>query len=366
MEQKELKKAKKKDKKPVYILLGFLLFFGGFVYFLIKPSQLNKVISQIQVCRNVKDVQSIFEKHQFDFLENNESGEKVIAQDFQTAIRNKLNSFNLTDQEISNCLEWLPPAKTNINIIVVPDLSRRIIDTLNNPNQINSDIFVLNTIWKSFVNFSKKRSDTKDRLMIQVTDIDQAKGQFEIVANQLQIDLSTHVGKSNRLFFSEAKENQFKDAIKTMYQIAIEKPLGADYLLYFRRHLINQLKKSTLFENYSNKVIIITDGYLEAEDRPADTKLTPQLYKFVPIGNIKEMITKLGLNIPRIDIDLSNTDILVCELNERKTGKAKDFEILKAYWEDWLSRMNAHKVSVIQKEQATYLTEKKIETFLEN
>ncbi|MBS1776360.1 MAG: hypothetical protein JSS64_08790, partial [Bacteroidetes bacterium] len=189
---------------------------------------------------------------------------------------------------------------------------------------------------------------------------------FGAVANQLQFDLSTHKGRSNRLYFTADKDKQFEQAITTMYQSAKQKPLGADYVFYFRRYLINHIKKPTLFDNYINKVIIITDGYLEAENRPADTKLTPQLYKSVAIGNTKNVITSLGLNIPKVPVDLSNTDVLVCEVNERRIGKTKDFEILKAYWEDWFERMNAHKISFIQREQANDLTKKRVEDFFKN
>lgn len=73
----------------------------------------------------------------------------------------------------------------------------------------------------------------------------------------------------------------------------------------------------------------------------------------------------MKLNIPKANgVDLSNTDVLVCEVNERRTGKTKDFEILKAYWEDWFERMNAHKVSFIQREQANDLTKKELKNFL--
>jgi tetratricopeptide (TPR) repeat protein len=185
--------------------------------------------------------------------------------DFQDAIRDKLNSFKLNDEELIKCLEWIPPTKTSLNVIVIPDLSRRITDTINNPNQLQNDKFILNTVWKSFVEHSKLKQDSKDRLMVDVTDIDQAKGQFSSIANKLQFDLSSHKGKSNRLYFTNDKNKQFTEAIDNLYNSAKEKPLGADYIFYFRRYLINHLKKPTLYDNYINKVIIITDGYLELE-----------------------------------------------------------------------------------------------------
>jgi hypothetical protein len=63
-------------------------------------------------------------------------------------------------------------------------------------------------------------------------------------------------------------------------------------------------------------------------------------------------------------VDLSNTDVMVCEVNERKTGMGKDFDILKAYWTDWLSRMQAKKIDFIAREQATDLTVSKVDAFI--
>jgi hypothetical protein len=221
------------------------------------------------------------------------------------------------------------------------------------------------------VSCSRLKQDTKDKLIVDITDIDQAKGQFGAVANNLQFDLSNHKGKSNRLFFTSDKDKQFETSIRKMYKLAKEKPLGADYRFYLRRYLANNLKKPTLFDNYINKLVIITDGYLEAEGKPADTKIIsgyydyrPQLYPSVETGNILDVITSNQLNIPKVDIDLYNTEILVCEVNERKTGKGFDFEILKTYWEDWFKRMNAKKIVFIQREQANDITAKRVAEFV--
>ncbi len=377
MEDTQRKKHKKKDKKPLYLLLGFLLFFVIFIYALTRPSLQSKAIEQIQICSNVNDVKSLYERYKFELLEADENGNKIVAYEFQDAVRNKLNSFKITEEELVKCLEWIPPSKTSLNIIVIPDLSRRIIDTIENPKQIENDLVVLNTIWSSFVEYSKLKQDSKDKLIVDVTDIDQAKGQFSSIANQLQFDLSTHKGKSNRLYFTEDKNKQFNDAVVELYNSAKEKPLGADYIFYFRRYLVNHLKKPTLYDNYINKVIIITDGYLELEKRQDYgggsrwnyTEINSQLNNAVNIGNIKNTITSLSLNIPKLkNIDLKYTDILVCEVNERKIGQTKDFEILKTYWEDWFERMNANpsKIKIIQREQANDITKKRIDEFFKN
>jgi hypothetical protein len=376
MEHLQHKKTKKKDKKPLYILVGTFIFFGIFIYLLTRPSLQSKAIEQVQVCSNVNDVKSLYERYKFDLLETDDNGNKIVALEFQDAVRNKLNSFQLSDEELTKCLEWIPPTKTSLNVIIIPDLSRRITSP-ENPNQIENDILVLNTIWSSFVEYSKLKQDTKDKLMVDVTDIEQAKGQFSSIANELQFDLSSHKGKSNRLYFTDEKNIQFQKAVNNLYMSAKGKPLGADYIFYFRRYLVNHLKKPTLYDNYINKVIIITDGYLELEkkqdygngSRWDYTEINSQLYSSINIGNIKNTITSLSLNIPKLNnIDLKYTDILVCEVNERKTGKTKDFEILKTYWEDWFERMNANpsKIKFIQREQANDITKKRIDEFFKN
>lgn len=377
MEFENRKKHKKKDKKPLYILAGTFIFFAIFIYLITRPSLQSKAIEQLQVCSNVNDVKSLYERYKFDLLETDENGHEIVALEFQDAVREKLSSFKLNDDDLNKCLEWIPPSKTSLNVIIIPDLSRRIIDTLNNPNQIDNDIIVLNTIWTSFVEYSKLKQDTKDKLMVDVTDIEQAKGQFSSIANDLQFDLSNHKGKSNRLYFTDKKNQQFQNSVIKLYKSAKGKPLGADYIFYFRRYLVNHLKKPTLYDNYINKVILITDGYLELEKRQNYgggsrwnyTEINPQLYNSVNLGNIKNTITSLSLNIPKLNnIDLKYTDILVCEVNERKTGKTKDFEILKTYWEDWFERMNANpsKIKFIQREQANDITKKRIDDFIKN
>lgn len=358
MEREQNRGKKKKDKKPLYILGGFFLFFLVFVYLITRPSDQSKALEELETSFNKKDVEVVWQKYKANLYQDEE---------FLFETRKKLSELNLSKEEIEVCRGWLPLAPTSLNLIVIPDLSRRIIDTVNNPNQISNDTFILETIWKSFVDFSRLKQDSKDKLIIDVTDIDQAKGQFGEVANNLQFDLSSHKGKSNILFFTPKIDNQFRTSINKLYDLAREKPLGADYRFYFRRYLVNHLKKPTLFDNYINKVIIITDGYLEAEGKKADTQIygfEKPLRSAVVIGNTLEVITAKGLNIPKVDIDLSNTEILICEVNERKAGKGFDFEILKAYWEDWCTRMNAAKLSFIQREQANKLTAKRVTEFI--
>ena len=108
----------------MYILVGTFIFFGIFIYLLTRPSLQSKAIEQIQVCSNVNDVKSLYERYKFDLLETDENGSKIVALEFQDAVREKLSSFNLNEEELTKCLEWIPPSKTSLNVIIIPDLSR--------------------------------------------------------------------------------------------------------------------------------------------------------------------------------------------------------------------------------------------------
>ena len=372
MEQSTRKTYKrKKDKKPIYILLGFLGFFAIFIYFIARPSLESKAIEQVQLCSNANDVKSIYERYKFELLETSENGGKIVSPEFQKAVRDKLNSLELDDDEVNECLDWLPPTVTNLNLIIIPDLSNRI-DVFKFPNQIRNDKEVLGYIWEDFVNYSKLKQDTKDELLVEVTDGEkQAKGKYELFADKLHYELSEHKGKSNRLYFTNDKDQQFKTAVDSLYDYAKDHFVGADYRMYFKNFLDKRLKKSTLYDTYKNKIVIITDGYLEAGGKDYTNTKISELRKAVETGNLQNVISIKGLSIPKVNVDLSNTDILVCEVNERESGKHIDFDILKAYWEGWFKSMGAKNVTkgktfFIQRDPASNYTKKQIADFIKS
>jgi hypothetical protein len=351
-----MKTSTKKDKKPLYILAGFIVFFIIFIYAITRPSLQSKAIAELEVCYNIEEVKSVWLKYKSDLHKDEE---------FVFETRKRLDGFKLTEKDLNECIKWLPPAPISINIIVVPDLSRRIKEV---NGQIENDKIILKAIWESFKEKTKLKQDSKDRLIIDVTDIDQARGQFGKFANDLQFDLSSHKEKSNRLFFTNEKTELFDVNISKMYASASQKPLGADYRFYIRRYLRSKINKSTLFDSYINKLIFITDGYLEAENNPADTKIDgyqKELYQSVLDGNILDVIKRNNLNIPAESIDLSNIEVLVCELNERKSGIGYDFEILQTYWIDWFKRMGVKNPIVINKEIANKITISSVNNFIQ-
>ena len=353
----------KRNYKPICLLLSLLLLFGIFVYLLTIEPKYKKAIREVISCTNTEEVKEVWNTYKVELSKKEEPFEK-----FTNATRTKLASFNLSRKETNKWIKELPPAPSSLNLIVVPDLSRRI----NIPEQIENDKLALKVIWDSFKEYVKTRKDTKDRLIIDVTDREAASGSFGTIADSLLFDLSSHKHKIHKLFFTEAIDDTYFSNIDRLYQFAQDRPLGADYVLYLKRYLASKLKAPTLFDNHINKVIIITDGYLEAEGHDGNHIIYTRFYGFQQdlynaVGNnnaILDVINRNGLNIPHANIDLSNVEFLLCEVNERDSGIGYDFDVLKVYWLDWLKRMNAKSVVIVQKESASRLTREAIVDFI--
>ncbi|RZK68244.1 MAG: hypothetical protein EOO95_00340, partial [Pedobacter sp.] len=109
----QVQKKKKKDKKPLYILFGFLVFFGLFIYLITRPSSQSEAIKELKTSFNKKDIEMVWYKYKADLYQDEE---------FLLETRKKLSNLNLTDEELKECTGWLPPAPKSINLIIVPDL----------------------------------------------------------------------------------------------------------------------------------------------------------------------------------------------------------------------------------------------------
>jgi hypothetical protein len=355
-----MKNKAKKNNRSISLLLVFLGGFGIFVYVIMRPSELSKAQNELVRCSNIGEVKNCWNRHQGGLSQNEE---------FLIEIRKKLDNFGLSDTQVVEVWQWLPKPPTHLNIVLVPDLSRRIIQELNNPEQIKNDTILLNTIWRSFVNIVKFKMDSKDRLLVDITDRDQASGNFRQIANDLIFDLSLHKGQSNRIYFDK-KGDKFHNNIDSLYKMAKKDPKGADYRLYFERDLNRHILKNTLFDNYRNLLIIITDGYLESDKilYTGSLGLQTQICSEISKGKgINQIFSERYLKIAPCNIDLSNLEILVLEVNEIQSGAGCHFDILRKYWTDWFKAMKVKNNDTdffIQRNNATDLTKERIEQFI--
>ncbi len=127
-----------------------------------------------------------------------------------------------------------------------------------------------------------------------------------------------------------------------------------------------KMRKPKLKTTWVNRVIIITDGYLEPEDRAPLTIIEAKkdiLYAAVDQGRIGELMQQEKLAIPPVDLDLSGTDVLVCEVKERESGKRRDFDILRTYWSNWLKGMKVRESRFIDQKRMEIMR-KNIQQFI--
>jgi hypothetical protein len=352
--------ANKVIPAPVKIAAVFLVVFTLLITIFSQPSLEEKGIEAVKSCIDTECVKAVWKEHEQEI-----DNKKILR-----VVQEKLNSFDLSGEDMASVKTWLPIPKS-INLIVIPDLSNRIAK----PNQIDNDKKILKEIWEAFKRNSKTKINTKDNLMVDVTDNKQANGSFSKIANDLSFDLSLFdKSRGNVWYFTKEADRAFAENVEKLYELAQSVYSGADYWFYFNRHLQNRLKKNTVFDEYINKIIIITDGYLETNTTSGGVrtytqingKYKNQLYTAVGKGGdaIFEVVEKNRLNIPKANVDLKDVEVLICEVRERDSGAGNDFEILKAYWEDWLGGMNAKNVVFIQQENAMDLTFRKINEFI--
>jgi hypothetical protein len=340
---------KKSVRTLLYILSGLILF-TGFIYYLQRPSTFSIVKKRLAACTTITDVKSIWDQYRYQFTDKPE---------FADICRKKLNELGLTQTELCDVKQWMPAKTNNINLIIIPDLSRRIIDSINNPGQIRFDTTLLSSIWRAFESKTRLKMNSKDRLIIDITDPDQGQGNFSRIANDLVFDLSEHRNQSNRIYFAK-NSSRFHDKVAGLYTLAAEKTTGADYSYYFSQKITSRQKKSTLDDNYRNVVIIITDGYLEvtrSPNRAESLSPSPELLKqFCTSGNSSSFAYPLNT----IGLDLSGVEIYLFEFNEKKTGKNCHFTGLKRWWSEWFKLMhvaNADNLEVYQHQEAAKLNE---------
>jgi hypothetical protein len=341
----------KGNKKALIYLLAFVAIFALFIFILLRPSTQSKAIKEINTCANTEDVKATWYKYRLDLADDN---------DFCQVVRDKLTSFNLKQTEITEIKKWLPSKTKNLNVIVVPDLSLRIKDYSNNPDQIKNDTALLNKIWSSFKDNVRLKMNTKDRLLIDVADPSQAQEQFKSLADNLLFDLSDHKNKTNRLYFTNDIQAKFSTNISRLYDLASQQTSGANYVYYFSEKLPTRIKKSTLDDDYRNILLILTDGYLEIGKGISISPTPAMLKQYCSSG-----VLNYSLPTQTIDAAYPNLEAYIFEVNERQNGKGCDFRGLKKWWTEWFKSMNVSNVNedfFFRRQDAISLTQKQIET----
>jgi hypothetical protein len=250
---------KQRNNKPLFILGGLIVLFIVFFWVITIESTFSKFKKDVLKSVSFIQIKSVYTTYSEE-LSNNP--------DFLSEISKRLDIINqeqeFTEEQRIEAERWIGNQAVYFNLIIVPDLSRRLGQI---PNQEEKDKEMISEIYDMFQESIKRKAalksgyKSKDRLIIDVTDDKQAGGNFRKIANELIIDLA--IQKPPYWKYLDDSKKTFSNNVEELYKLGEQK--GADYWNYFEKDFLINTKKSTFSEKYRNVVVILTDGYLESE-----------------------------------------------------------------------------------------------------
>lgn len=257
-------KQEKTNKTHFLLLIGILFVVFMCVFFIITlPSKESNPKKELLTSSDKNGGNAIFEKKNDNLIKNEVGYNTFDSIEIQHVIQNDLRLFINNDSLNSYNQKNLPQALTNGHLIFDNQLSRSIFDTMNYPNKMYNDVFVLNTIWKSYSEDKILQQTIKDKFLVEEKDINLAKKQFDSIVKNLQTDSSLNRENENCQLRVDAKESHFGASLKKIYKTAKNSPIGSIYSSYIKKHVINQLKNSAFFDSFVRKMISTSDAYLD-------------------------------------------------------------------------------------------------------
>jgi len=164
---------------------------------------------------------------------------------------------------------------------------------------------------------------------------------------------------------------QVKNDVGVLYTRK-EKYTGADIWSFFRDFAAQYMMISYwdvhngVFYQYANKMVIITDGYLN---------FTPDIEKMRPPGTFMYINKLRNVNgwqnifekyaLSPVNQQFINTDILMLEINPvNPTVNINEIEIIKKYWTAWFDKMKVQKVMIYQNSEPIQVIDQALRKFI--
>lgn len=266
----------------------------------------------------------------------------------------------------------------HLNINILLDLSNRIDSTKNplHPSQIERD----KTIIRSFIAAFKRKVESdgafsaKSKIRIFFHP---EPDNNEIVVATRKLNVSCIAGnkqenaKHNKEIYKSI-ENDFSTALDIIYNSAINqgKYPGANIWRFIKDDV--RLKCIEDTSEFRNILVILTDGYMYYENdliREGNRynyieRNYEHFTKFRNLTSLEEQFHKDDFGFIKANTHLDELEVMIMEVAPNKNLPA-DYDIIKMYWEKWLSEMGVGHYSVVKTQQPAYL-DKIIIDFLDN
>lgn len=237
----------------------------------------------------------------------------------------------------------------NDNYVVVLDLSDRIIQK---PDQVDIDTNAIRAAFEKFEASVQKnlvvKSGDKFNLRIIPQKLSSLPG--SMFENSLSIDLGKYNAAEKLKALNEFKKD-FGNRIKMLYQQACLGNKSSDFAGVDIWQYFNEQVNSDIDPKHNNKVLIITDGYFDFEDKEhgirtgKQSTITAPLLKKLSSSDWEKVAADSGFGLLPVSLT-SKANWLVCCI-QPKTG-SKDLleaEKLSYLWKKWLTDSGAKEIS---------------------
>lgn len=288
----------------------------------------------------------------------------------------------------------------NLNILVAPDLSNRVVPSLQsrNVNDIQLIEAVFDMYYPKLYEYGYRINTQNDYLSLLFTNPILKKRydyqgvlQFDIKENEEKDTYYLKTFDGTKTSYSKEIDG-FINSLEKVYDKASLSPGGADIFNFFAENINGSIKskvdsletrRHVIQKKYRNILILFTDGYLEAGLYGSANCKGNKCY-YLDNRVIKKFRNDYNLNggdltlkeffekkkygiIPIKNSSLKYIEVAVCEMYDRSLNKSSgsqtvipnDYEIMKVFWSDWLEKSGFKKFKL-------YKTVNTVQEFQEN
>jgi len=221
--------------------------------------------------------------------------------------------------------------KQPLNIIIAIDFDN---SRIKNERLINCDTVIIDFVFDYFTEIQKsKMFKSRDRIVIvpvSFSTITSNKA-FVLNADELQnIKTGGFPGLQRNI-------SNIKNEIRNSYKTFNSQKVSSDFYRFFKDELPHYIK-----DNYTNKLIILSDGYSIVQER----NNTGNYKTFIPKAEFQKVLSDKNWEISGLaqNIDLSpvyvksysNLDVLMLAL---KSDDYNENALLKTVWGSWFSKL---------------------------
>ncbi|MDX2129641.1 MAG: hypothetical protein SFU91_11470 [Chloroherpetonaceae bacterium] len=253
-------------------------------------------------------------------------------------------------QDSDNQMNTDSLTQKHVNMVVALDLSDRI-SPKKNSEQAVIDKSLINASYQCFLMEVQKKyfilSKDRFRLLFFSQPENAYSSQILLMNDSLNINVES-ISLSDRRDYVPGFGKVLSRQVDLLYTLAQTSPTyaGADIWSFFAHELQGYTAPKN--SNFRNVLIILTDGYLQFENRYSskrDSRTSMNVAKYRSLKNWKPAFEKDGGLLPAGNF--SEWEVIVMEVTPALEANTKELEILTLYWSKWFESMNIKRHKII-------------------